>query len=84
MNILLNTGKVKKMKAVFENAFCMDSKCINYFEDMCIAALEEKGTEIEPYTFDERDSEKCGEFKAGSFIAYVADFDGGGLNESSI
>lgn len=61
------------MKAIYENAFCMDSKCINYFEDMCMVALDEKGTEIEPYTFDERDSEKCGEFQAGKHIGYSED-----------
>lgn len=61
------------MKATFENSFCMDSKCIHYFEDMCMVALEEKGTEIKPYTNKERDSQDCKEFKAGTFLIYEVD-----------
>lgn len=61
------------MKAVYKNAFCMDHTCMNYFEDTCMVALNEKGTDIIPYTFEERDSNECGEYIAGKFIAYVMD-----------
>lgn len=62
-----------RMKATYKISFCMDSNCINYFEDSCMVALAEKGTEIEPFDNEIRDSEECKEFIAGTFLAYVID-----------
>lgn len=67
------------MKATYKNSFCMDSKCIHYFEDSCILCFEEKGTEIEPYNLEYIDrygrgkSKDCPEFRAGSHLMYVVD-----------
>lgn len=61
------------MKATYDNSFCMDNKCINYFETSCMVALSEKGTEIEPYTDKERDSKNCKEFIPGTFLIYEVD-----------
>ncbi len=63
------------MKVTYDNAFCMDSKCIHYFEDTCMVAMAEKGTEIEPDNIPGRlrDSKECKEFKAGTFLAYEVD-----------
>ena len=60
------------MQATYDNAFCMDSKCIHYFEDTCMVAMAEKGTEIEPDNNPGRlrDSKECKEFKAGTHLAY--------------
>lgn len=49
----------------------MNSDCIHHFEDMCMVAMAEKRTEIEPFNDKERDSKKCKEFKAGTFLQYV-------------
>lgn len=61
------------MKAIYKNSFCTNSDCINYFEDMCMIAMAEKGTDIEPFNNKERDSKKCKEFKAGTFLRYVVE-----------
>lgn len=61
------------VKATYDNSFCMDSNCINYFEDSCMEALTDKGTEIKPFTDKERDSNECGEFKSGTFLVYEVD-----------
>ena len=67
------------MKATYENSFCMDHKCIHYFEDMCMLCLEEKGTEVAPYNLEYIEkygrgkSKDCPEFRAGSYLLYVAD-----------
>lgn len=59
------------VKAIYENSFCMDSDCINYFEDMCLLAMEGKNTDIKPYKDLARDSTDCKEFKAGTFMQYA-------------
>ncbi len=61
------------MKATYKNSFCMDSDCINYFEDSCMLALVEKGTEIEPDHIPGhlRKSEECKEFERGTFSGYL-------------
>lgn len=59
------------VKAIYENSFCMDSDCINYFEDMCLLAMEGKNTDIKPYKDLARDSTDCKEFKAGTFTQYA-------------
>lgn len=67
------------MKATYDNAFCMDSKCIHYFEDTCMVAMAEKGTEIAPYNLEYIEkhgrgkSKDCPEFRAGSHLLYVVD-----------
>jgi len=61
------------MKAIYKNSFCMDNSCMNYFEDSCMVALAEKGTEIEPFSDKERDSRDCKEFIAGTFLLYEVD-----------
>lgn len=58
------------MKAIYDNTFCMDSKCVNYFEDMCLLALDEKGMDIEPYNDEYRESEECKEFVEGICEGY--------------
>ena len=65
------------MKAIYENSLCMDSNCINYFENMCMVALGNEGTEIEPYQSEYRCSKNCREFKAGTFLVYEVDFEEG-------
>lgn len=62
------------MKATYDNAFCMNSNCIHYFEDNCMLAMAEKGTEIEPYDDIGKDTQECQEFKAGTHLAYVIDY----------
>lgn len=61
------------MKATYENSFCTNNDCIHYFEDMCMVAMSEEGTEIEPFNNKERDSKMCKEFKAGTYITYLYD-----------
>lgn len=67
------------MKATFGNSFCMDSNCINYFEDMCILCMTETGEEIEPYNIEyinkngRGSSKDCKSFKRGSNLMYVVD-----------
>lgn len=61
------------MKATYDNSFCMDSSCIHYFEDSCMIALAEKGTEIEPLDEMAQNGKKCEEHKAGTFLQYVVD-----------
>lgn len=65
------------MKAVYENSFCMDSTCMNYFEDMCMVAMNNKGTDIEPYQSEPRCSKECKEFTPGTFLAYEVEFEEG-------
>lgn len=62
------------MKATFENSFCLDNRCIHHFEDMCMGALSDNGseTEIEPLVTSQRIKD-CPEFKAGTFIIYEVD-----------
>jgi len=62
------------MKATYENSFCMDSSCIHYFEDMCMGALSNNGseTEIEPLVTSQR-IKSCPEFRAGTFLIYEVD-----------
>lgn len=69
------------MKANYENSFCMEHNCINYFEDSCMIALEKKETEIEPYTDSGRDSEDCKEFKEGTCIEYIIELEEEDINE---
>ena len=61
------------VKAIYENSFCMDNHCVNYFEDMCAIALAETGEEINPLIDKERDSKDCKGFRAGTFLAYEVD-----------
>lgn len=62
------------MKATYENSFCINSKCIYYFEDMCMGALSDNGsqTEIEPMTSRPRIND-CPEFRRGTFLIYEVD-----------
>lgn len=62
-------------KDVTVNSFCADGDCINHYEDMCILAVNNEDLEISPETrfcFG-RESGKCKQFVAGSFIAYILD-----------
>ncbi len=59
------------MKATYKNSFCTNNDCINYFEGMCMIAMIEKGTDIKPFDGEKTDK-KCKEFKAGTFLRYVA------------
>lgn len=69
------------MKAIYKNSFCMDSKCINYFEDMCMLCMIETGQEIEPYNLDYIDkkgrgkSSDCKSFVLGCNLAYEINFE---------
>ena len=60
------------MKATYKNSFCTNNDCINYFEDMCMIAMAEKGTDIEPFNGEKTDK-KCKEFKAGTYLTYLFD-----------
>jgi len=59
------------MTANSNSTFCTDSRCINYFENMCMKSLIEIETNpvVDYWTI----GNKCKEFKRGSYIAYVAD-----------
>lgn len=64
----------KDVLATYDNAFCMDSNCICYFEDNCILALQNEKVEIFPDStiyLTSRRSEWCKQFKAGSNLMYV-------------
>lgn len=67
------------MKATYDNSFCMDHKCINYFEDTCMLCLEGTGEDVEPYNIDYIDkhgrgkSSDCKEYTPGKNIGYLVD-----------
>ena len=67
------------MKATYNNSFCMDNKCINYFEDMCMLCMMETGDEICPYNieyidkFERGKSRDCKSFVGGTNIGYISD-----------
>lgn len=67
------------MKATYDNSFCMDSKCVNYFEDMCMLCMAETGDEITPYNLEyiakhgRGKSSDCKSFVLGTNMGYIAE-----------
>lgn len=67
------------MKATYDNSFCMDSKCVNYFEDMCMLCMAETGDEIAPYNLEyiakhgRGKSSDCKSFVLGTNMGYIAE-----------
>ena len=66
------------MKSTYDNSFCMDSKCVNYFEDMCMLCMAETKEEICPYNLEyidkygRRKSSDCKSFVGGTNMGYIA------------
>lgn len=55
--------------------YCLNSKCVNYFEDNCIKILETDTVNID-------EEGKCCDFKLGQHIGYQGDNEESELNSS--
>lgn len=55
------------------NSHCIDNRCINYFENMCMQALLDDKKDVKPRLELEDAQAECKEFKRGSYLLYVVD-----------
>lgn len=61
------------MKINLKNSYCIDNRCINYFENMCMQALLDDKKDVNPREKLEDANAECKEFKRGSYLLYVVD-----------